>query len=359
MVQSGNDLVDAIMKRRGLSHFLFWAISLLLLTLVSGASYGAYHKTFVKNAMMLVPQMVASYTLVYYLVPKLLLKRKYFLFLFLFLMVAYVLSAAARIIVIHVIEVLYRTPPFLKESIYEILTDLRQLINPNFYRVFSMAFVMLVIKLLTENLKEKHRVEQLEKKKAIAELNFLKAQIQPHFLFNTLNNIYALALKKSNQAPDAILKLSKILDYVIYQSEDSLVPIKKELDFIYDYIDLEKLRYGDRLSLDFNKHIDDTSTPITPLLLISLVENAFKHGASNSIKNPEITIDLTLKNKHLVFSVFNTISNGIKNKYAEGEKSIGLTNLKGQLNLVYLNKHDLNIKRHKNSFEVSLAIDLS
>ena len=135
----------------------------------------------------------------------------------------------------------------------------------------------------------------------------MKAQIHPHFLFNTLNNLYVLTLQKSDKASDIVLKLSEMLDYMLYKCNENRVTIAQEVQLIQNYIDLEQLRYGDRLELVFNKNIDNHQTQIAPLILVSLIENAFKHGASGSVAVPKIKIDFVIKNEQLLFSIYKNI----------------------------------------------------
>ena len=163
-----------------------------------------------------------------------------------------------------------------------------------------------------------------------------------------------LSLQKSDKAPETVLKLSEILDYILYQCNDKYVTIEKESNLIKNYIDLEKLRYGARLSLSFEEDIDNPDTAIAPLILVSLIENAFKHGASGSLSNPVIKISLSIKNQQLLFSIFNSrnsLQEGIKLGHSSG---IGLTNTKNQLQLVYPNKHRLDINEKDQSYQVDL-----
>ncbi|WP_310556014.1 histidine kinase [Flavobacterium sp.] len=196
-----------------------------------------------------------------------------------------------------------------------------------FILVASISFKQYSV---SEKLREKQQL--LEKEKLETELNFLKAQINPHFLFNTLNNIYALAIKKSDQTPDVVIKLSKLLRFVLYETKATRIAINKEIQFLNDYIELEKIRYNNRLKIEFNYKIDSDSATIVPLLLIPFVENAFKHGASETISKGFIKIQLKVENNELFFQVDNTFEYVSENEIRDG---IGLKNLKRQLELMY------------------------
>jgi two-component system, LytTR family, sensor kinase len=197
--------------------------------------------------------------------------------------------------------------------------------------------------------------QQLQIEKQEAELNFLKSQTNPHFLFNTLNNIYSLARVKSDLAPESILKLSKILRYMLYETGGAFVAIEQELKVINDYISLEKLRYDESLRVNFNHDIEDMKQAIPPLLLIPLVENAFKHGVSETRGNPYIDIHLSINNRKLVFHVKNSTGNATEKTIVE---NIGLSNLRRQLVLLYTD-YDLTVKQEPNAFVSTLTINLS
>ncbi len=359
MNETLSKIANRIIQNRWLSHSLFWVLLLLFYTQINVVYKDGYHKVLVHNAIILIPQMLAAYFMAYYQIPKLLYKKKYGLFILSLLIGCYAFSALGRILVVHIIEELYREPPFGKESIWEILTDVKWLYKHYFYSVFLPVFLFVSVKLLKERLEAQRLQEVLLKEKVSAELSFLKAQIHPHFLFNTLNNLYTLTLQKSDKASDTVLKLSDILDYMLYQCNDKEVLIDKEIQLIDNYINLEQLRYGERLSLSFTNTVDNPNTKIAPLLLISLVENAFKHGASGAIKNPIIDIKLEVKNKQLLFSIFNTkekFKQEDKTKFKEG---VGLRNTKSQLQLLYPNKHQIEIIEEPLSFQVKLIVDLT
>src|SRR6187397_1969442 len=155
-------------------------------------------------------------------------------------------------------------------------------------------------------IKLKQATQQLLIEKQVAELNYLKSQTNPHFLFNTLNNIYSLARDKSDLAPESILRLSKILRFMLYETSGAYIAIEQELKIISDYIALEKLRYDDSLRINFNYDIEDMKQAMPPLLLIPLVENAFKHGVSETRNQPFVDINLSVNNRQLQFSVKNS-----------------------------------------------------
>lgn len=223
------------------------------------------------------------------------------------------------------------------------------------YQLYGIAYFA-SFKLLLRYLKLKDRNHQLLMEKKTSELNFLKSQTNPHFLFNTLNGIYALAREKSDITADSILRLSDILRFMIYESQSELISVNKEIEIIEDYIELEKMRYDESLKIVFEKDIDNVEQKIPPLLLIHLVENAFKHGLSETIHAPFISINLSIKNNKLVFDITNSFVN--RDQTEEQKENIGLTNLRRQLGLLF-KEHRLTITKHQQSFLVHLEINLN
>lgn len=350
-------VVDYIKDRVWLSHTLFWLFLLLIQSIDVESKYSQQGQL-LRNFIMLFPKMLAAYTLIYYQIPKLLYKKKYFLFVISIIISCYIFTVIARIIIVYIIEGFLRERPFEQEPILEIIMDVKALYNKSYLWIYLPASIMLIIKLIKDTFERKKHVEQLEKEKFSAELSYFKAQIHPHFLFNTLNNLYALTVQKSNKASDTVLKLSEMLDYMLYQCNDERVSVEKEIQLIQNYLDLEQLRYGDRLDLVFKHKIDNKHSKIAPLILISLIENAFKHGVSGSIDKPRIKIDVSVEKDQLRFSIFNTkhkIAQDDKTKFKQG---IGINNTKKQLKLLYPKKHQIEIIEEDVSFQVTLNVDL-
>ncbi|MCC6447734.1 MAG: histidine kinase, partial [Chitinophagaceae bacterium] len=173
---------------------------------------------------------------------------------------------------------------------------------------FSIAYIIFfaIVRNIYNNIRLREKNNQLRIEKKEAELNYLKSQTNPHFLFNTLNNIYSLARDKSDLAPESILRLSKILRFMLYDTGGNFIAIDDELKIITDFIALEKLRYDDTLLVTINTDIEDSKQPLPPLLLIPLVENAFKHGVSETRNKPFVDINLILQQQQLLFIVKNS-----------------------------------------------------
>lgn len=200
------------------------------------------------------------------------------------------------------------------------------------------------------------KAQQLQIEKQQAELNYLKSQTNPHFLFNTLNNIYSLARDKSDLAPESLLRLSKILRFMLYEASGAYISLERELKIISDYIALEKLRYDDSLRINYSHDIEDKQQAIPPLILIPLIENAFKHGASETRKDPFVDIHLSVSNRQLSFVVKNSVEDpGATQNVRE---NIGLSNLRRQLELLYTD-YDLSLEQKNLIFTAILKINLA
>lgn len=201
---------------------------------------------------------------------------------------------------------------------------------------------------------QKETAKLLEQKKT-NELNALRNQLNPHFLFNTLNNLYVLALKKSDRTPEVIAKLSEILDYILYKCDNNFVALKKETVLLHNYITLEKVRYGKRVHVSFTEEIKN-EVKIAPLLLLTFLENAFKHGVSQEINIAKIDINIKGDSKGIVFYIKNTKPSFIDNNESGNRESIGLQNIKKQLDLLYLNNYTLDIENKNDSYTATLKI---
>ena len=224
------------------------------------------------------------------------------------------------------------------------------------------AFLLFaVFKLFFDYTQLKFEGQQVLTEKKQAELLFLKSQINPHFLFNTLNNIYSLSQYQPQLVSESVLRLSKILRYLLYETSNEFITIDKEIKIVTDYIDLEKLRYNETVTIDFNYEIKDFSEMMPPLLLLPLVENAFKHGVSKSRGKRFVDVKCVLQERELHFVVKNSIPIAIGNStidYEETKDNIGLSNLRRRLSLLYKN-FELDTEQKDSVFTAMLTINLS
>lgn len=291
---------------------------------------------------------VVNYLFFEYTLPKLSRKRilrSFFILAVQFFLYSFGLYAWRYLGIQLHIHTAFKTYPSLSEGVSDQFGD----------SIFSIFFFG-VIKHFYDHIKLKQAAQQLRIEKQEAELNYLKSQTNPHFLFNTLNNIYSLARDKSDLAPESILRLSKILRFMLYETGGAYIAIEQELKIMSDYIALEKLRYDDTLHINFNYDIEDMKQALPPLLLIPLVENAFKHGVSETRNHPFVDIHLSVNERQLAFFVKNSA------QAVPGERSvkenIGLSNLRRQLELLY-SDYSLSVQQGEFMFSATLKINLA
>jgi len=222
-----------------------------------------------------------------------------------------------------------------------------------------LAFVS--VKFMFDNFNQQHEMEKIKQDNLTNELKFLKSQVQPHILFNSLNNVYNFALKKSDQVPDLILKLSNVLRYVLYEASEEKVTLLKELNFIKDYVDLQDIQYKGRgiISLEIDNEIENNSLYIAPFIFIPFVENCFKHSFGTITENIEIQIKLVVKKEYILLT---TINNYDENYEANSHLivgGIGLTNITKRLKLLYPQQYELKTWTENHFFFVELKILLT
>jgi two-component system LytT family sensor kinase len=332
-------------------HAIFWCGVLLFYTYFFGSNTDDVNYVLSFSLFLMPITIATTYISIYKLIPDYLIKKKYRLFL---LYSLYTLIISAYLIVLSIFYGLIYLSDFQYSNMAPISRNL-------LFITIAVYFVVVIIsafKLLKLNLKHAEKTKKLDTKILETqlklkeqELNYLKMQIHPHFLFNTLNTMYGFALKKADETPEMILKLSNLLDYLLYQVDKPFVLIKDDLNHIDDYIALEKMRFNDTLDISFIKENISENTQIAPMLLLPFIENSFKHGI---IKNGLlcIKIRITCTEEKIHFDIENTSSNSEKNS-----KGIGLENLQKRLALLYKGNYKLNIASEKNLFKVSLILN--
>jgi two-component system LytT family sensor kinase len=203
---------------------------------------------------------------------------------------------------------------------------------------------------------EQQRITQeLQRCNVEVKLKLLQSQVQPHFIFNTLNNIYSLSLKNNAKTPDLIYRLSSLLSYMLYDSKLTVIPLSKELEYINNYVELEKIRYGDRLDVSVNVYDGACQFNVTPLLLLPLIENSFKHGVCESMDNCWIRMDISAKDDWLTIKIENSKFEEIKSHSNNGN-GIGIENVKKRLEILYPGKHEYKCINEEQSFLTVLKI---
>ncbi len=324
-------------------HTLFW----LLITTYFAWGFGLNinpKKSFINASLYLPGFMIMAYSLDHLLIPKFLLKRKF-------------ISFTAGLIITVLLCGAYTSLAQISININSQLKGMTVLIGKNVLPFFHVGGIVISIKLLQYWYEQKQQTLEAEKQKSQAELKLLKAQLHPHFLFNTLNNLYSHTLEQSIHAPEIVLKLSSLLRFMVYESDVARIPLVKEIELLRNYIALEQLRYGDRLdiSITISGHVKNFQ--IAPMLLLPFLENAFKHGTSKQIDQCWIRLDMILKESVMTFKLVNSIEHNI-NKNTKHSGGLGLQNVMRRLELLYHGKYKFKTNLLNDVFIVDLEIEL-
>lgn len=327
-----------------IDHVLFWLSYAWTYSVLFPLGEGRVQSFVIANGLLLFHALVAYFNNDY-LIPRLLLARNYLLYI-LSLGLAIICVCFPLSIVIHIVV----ENEELQTLIWSDSFFLFLIINVIFTVITTM-----VLKLVKQWYSDQKTTKELQQEQLQTELKFLKSQINPHFLFNSLNNLYALTLSKSDSAPEVVLRLSNILRYILYESNEGYVSVRKEMEHVKDYVAVEKLRLGEGVTIDID--IDDTiqEDPVEPMLFLTLVENAFKHSEDILPEKRFIRIHAKSLETGFRFLIENTFSPSKRDSETGG---IGLVNIKKRLTLIYPNQHDIKSSTTDGVYRVDLIIKL-
>jgi len=292
----------------------------------------------------------ASYMNYFYFLPRFLNHRN---------ITRYLLEFIIPFFLLHVFLI------YIKRQIYVDSGDIRRIEVVYSSKFFIKSFISAIfiaifvgmLKFLDDWRELEAKKKEVENEKLTAELRFLKAQINPHFLFNTLNNLYSLAFSNSPNTTEVIAKLSKMMRYMLYESNHAKVPLSKEIEYIENYISLEKLRLNHQIPIDFEIEGEINQVMIVPLVLITFLENAFKHGVNGNDPNSWVKVFLHVNGKTCTYMVENSSISKLNNSTGENS-GIGLQNLKRRLELSYPGAYKLSVESKDNKYRIQLKIDL-
>ncbi len=338
------------MSSRIIRHVLFWTFHILY----NVATWGVYNdhvlQSLVTESLTITGKVLMCYYTLYYLIPTFLLPRKYLLFIIWFSVGLVLCGLLNRAISYFIIYPIYY-PDAVGSGYFriKIFFEMTAIVN-----VTALAAAIKLLQFWNDN--EQSR-RDLSQEKIEAELKLLKSQIHPHFLFNTLNNLYALALEKSDKAPDIVIKLSSLLNYMLYECNVERVPLEKELAYIRDYVSLEKIRYGEILDLSFEISGSTDDYQIAPLVLIPFVENSFKHGASQESFKPYVHLNIWIRDGKFTLKLENSVAKERSSDRADYTSGIGLRNVKRRLDIIYKDRYELTITEDE-SYLVVLSLEL-
>jgi len=337
------------------NYFTNWDVNMSLPALKQLGLFRYYLFILLNSSRGLAFQMIFTYTLLYILTPKYLLGGKYPSFLI-----------AAFLLVIVIIILFTYVGKYTNRPICSLFDLPAKKLNTGYFlkcgsdnflfNAPTVAGIALSVKLLKRWWLKQNESQQLIIAKSKAELQLLKAQVHPHFLFNTLNNIYSLTLSASPKAPEMVKKLSGLLHYIIYECNQPQVTLEKEYKMLQDYMALEKIRYGEQMDMTIDIRGNYSDKTIAPLLLIPLVENSFKHGTSKMLSKPWVNLNIIIENDTLYFMLNNSKPDEYIN--TNGKNGIGLINVQKRLQLLYPGRYEFKTSSEPGHFNLLLEMDL-
>lgn len=340
-----------LLKSRVLQHLAFWLFAFLLLAGFFAKEYGSLflQLNLIYTGLFLVSIVLVVYLNLLVLIPTFLQKRKWWSYVFL-LLVLLALGIGLNLLTFEYLSDLL-FPGYYFISYYKI-KDLF-----NFVAIFVAATTLLKLaKGWFELVEQRKKINRLQKEKLDAELDALKAQINPHFLFNSLNSMYALSLDNDQKVPGLLLKLAAGMRYMLYETNENFVALEKELEYLHNYLDLQKIRTDYRTDIRFDIEGTVAQQCVAPLVFIPFVENAFKHGVGGEIESAFIHINLKIEKEWLIFDVINNKGALDELLLLEAQGGVGLTNVKKRLALLYEQQYDLTINDAPDSYQVKLKI---
>lgn len=361
-------------KKKIILHIVFW-LSLLSFYLLDHLIVGGDFPIILIIAIILrqiIPSIIFFYFTSYYIVPHLFFRKKFFLTI-ICLAIPFLIAPTINFLAFHIF---YK--PFIQDQVSEMdislglfIRDFREVINPDYIILgvipiflrtlpaFMFKLLVSTIHIFSKDAKNKTEAHKLEMENIQLEVNFLKSQLNPHYLFNALNNIYSYAYFKDDRAPEMISDLSEILQYTLYESKNVLAPLDREIRFLENYLNMERMRYEDVNSqIEFHQKVrPGTDIMIAPLILFPFIENAVKYGIKENKNAGWVKVNLELAEDEMIFSVENNISSANNNNESRKNRlgGIGISSTKRRLEMLYPD-HQLTIKNTEDSYSVFLKI---
>ncbi len=328
-------------------HTTFWALGFLFLL-----SFESFEFSFFFHATNSLLKLAIFGGLIYYnyyyLIANYLTKERFLTYCGLLILSVIIITPLGNIL------------QFFKYAAYP---EYQHYIKENHHSFFIINFCVVgastIAKIISDWAKHQRERSELQTQTMQSELRFLKSQINPHFLFNTLNNLYALTLKKSDKAPEIVIKLSEMMRYMLYECNEKQVPLAKEVNYIRNYLDLEALRQGKDVAINFEVKGQVTDQQIAPLMFIPFLENSFKHGLNHHISKGFVNIRLDVEQKKVRLFIENSKPDSIPMPEHPRSGGIGLVNVRRRLNILYPEQYDLKIINQPNTYAVDLKLELN
>lgn len=322
-------------------HMFFWIIYVVIYVVMYDNDERTVLQSFTLVMIDLPVKLVSSYFLMYYSVPRA-IERNSFRYLF----ISVVISIPIVIFLegIFIRNITY--PNFYPERVGMPFWSVSRIFKM-FITVYGVVLFAVTMRYIFLMMKKQNELLEFQSNKLEEELKFLKNQINPHFLFNTLNNLYSLILNNNPASKKVVLKLSELLNYMLYETSSETIPLKKEVEYIENYIALEKIRYGKRLEISFHTDGNFDSILIPTLITLPLIENCFKHGLSDEIKKAYITISISFQSNYFTIKTENTLP---KNKRNNKHNGLGIINMKRRLQLLFNDDYQYEIREENDTY---------
>ncbi|HEX6846060.1 MAG TPA: sensor histidine kinase [Chitinophagaceae bacterium] len=331
-------------------HLLYWSVHIMIWAGFWNimVPFFTYERTLIKEIVWMPMFLLLSYPFIYWVVPNTILKGK---------VIEFILIVLAWGVAALFINRFYRDYVYIP---FQEAMNYKDIVRSggeagSYLCMATTTASCTVIRLFKYLIIKQQEWMQAQKEKVAAELQLLKAQLHPHLLFNTLNNIYSFSLEQSPKTPGMILKLSSLLSYMLYDCRTDEVRLEKEIEIMKNYVDLEKERYGERIEISWNSEGEISDKFIAPFLMLPFLENAFKHGTSEQIEKPWLGVDISVKNDVLKCKIANS-----KNEYVVyNNNGIGISNVKKRLELIYPDNYELKMSDEGNFYVVSMVVKLN
>lgn len=340
--------IDQVFETNFIYHAVFWLVFYFFLVIVSQDAY-PLGISMLLNIIRIIFYALAVYINLLFLFPTFLMKQQYWQYVALLLLSMVIIAPMEGI-------AMYFCIPHDHISSFAFLTN-------NFNSIFILTFFVAssssIYKIINDWFTHQREKADLQNQSLKSELKYLKSQVNPHFLFNTLNSLYALTLKKSDLAPEIVLRLSEMMRYMLYECNERVVPLEKEINYIENYLELEKIRHGNKFEIKFIQNGINDHLKIAPLMFMPFIENSFKHGLHSQPDAAFVNINLDISEDKVILQVDNSNPPVMPMSKKRKSGGVGLANVKRRLNLIYPSQHSLNIEKTPNSFHVNLEIDLN
>ena len=335
-----------LVQKPWLLHLVFWSLVFAMMMLAGPDNNTSYMEV-IRKLIHLAFYMLVVYINLGYLIPKFLSQKNF---------MTYVLLLLAMVAVFTPIKVLLLYITFDEVDPREFLVMNQQYI---FLLLFLIAGGSTVIKIISDWQRHQRDRKDLETQRMQSEIKFLKSQINPHFLFNTLNSLYALTLKKSDKAPEIVIKLSEMMRYMLYECNERRVPLQKEVNYIQNYLAMEGLRQSGHADIQFKIEGQITDQTIAPLIFIPFLENSFKHGLNHQLGDGYVHVIMKVLGNKLLLRILNSKPEQTPQQTDKQSGGIGLVNVQRRLNLLYPSQYKLDIEESEKEHIVELSLDLT